>query len=264
MLKEFIVSSPLFGITSALRDWIDINRSFFFYPPAGPGQMEARCGTILIASIGEGTFVDVGAHIGSVIAAVRRRRPMAQLVAVEADPHKASSLNRRFPNVIVHAVAIGDKVGEAKFFIDPQRPGYSSTTDRESNRSSITVPLTTLDDLLLGIDDVDVIKIDIEGAEPEAIAGAVNILQTIQPLVYFESAINPGDRPEQIYHRLSQLRYEIYLPSRLAHDAPPMSEHGFLEAHLPPRRTINFFAVHAERRNEFRDRARHILGLSLS
>lgn len=261
MIKELVVGSPLFGVLSALRDWIDISRTFFAYPPAGPEKMEARCGAVLLPSIGEGVFIDVGSHIGSVVAAVRRHRRAANIIAIEADPAKARRLGRRFPDIVVHQIAVGSVSGETDFFVDPLRPGFSSTVDRNDGRTAITVGLTTLDELLAGVSNIDVIKIDVEGAEPDVISGASQLLRLQRPLLYFESAINPGDRPAEIFKWLNEFNYEIFLPSRLAHDAPPMSKDCFLEAHLPPRRALNFFAVHREKRMDYRDRARRILGI---
>ena len=55
--------------------------------------------------------------------------------------------------------------------------------------------------------------------------------------------------------------YLIFVPDRLAHDAPPLTLEAFLDAHFYPFRTQNFFSVHRERRTEIRDKARNILGI---
>ena len=44
-------------------------------------------------------FVDVGAHIGPVIAEARRLRPRSQVIAFEAMPDKTDFLRQRFPDV---------------------------------------------------------------------------------------------------------------------------------------------------------------------
>jgi FkbM family methyltransferase len=264
MIKEFIVGSPLFGLVNFVRDWISINKAFFRDPASGVEQMEARCGMILLAAIGKEAFVDVGAHIGSVIAGVRRIRPDAPIVAIEADPDKSRRLVARFPDIKVYNVAVGDRSGTVEFFIDLGRPGYSSIGERGravDQTRAVTLPMRTLDDILAGCAGVDVIKIDVEGAEPLVLAGANGTMRRNQPLFYFESAQNPGDRPADIFDILDAGGYQIFVPSRLAHDGPPLSRAGFLEAHAAPRRALNFFAVHSDRSIEFRDRARVILGI---
>ena len=55
-----------------------------------------------------GIFVDVGAHIGSVSAAVLRRHPRSRVIAIEAIPEKAEHLKRKFPEVDV--VGRGERV----------------------------------------------------------------------------------------------------------------------------------------------------------
>ena len=42
------------------------------------------------------TFIDVGAHIGSVIAGVGRHSQPGKIIAIEAIPEKAALLRRRF------------------------------------------------------------------------------------------------------------------------------------------------------------------------
>jgi phospholipid N-methyltransferase len=57
------------------------------------------------------TFVDVGAHIGSVIDGVSRRSKPSALIAVEAIPAEAKALARRFPKVTIHECAVGEQEG---------------------------------------------------------------------------------------------------------------------------------------------------------
>ncbi len=83
-----------------------------------------------------GTFVDVGAHIGSIISDVQFRRPLARIVAFEAIPEKAAALRRKFPTVAVHEIALWDSEGEASFFIDDAHSGYSSLHREDSARKS--------------------------------------------------------------------------------------------------------------------------------
>jgi hypothetical protein len=60
---------------------------------------------------------------------------------------------------------------------------------------------------------------------------------------------------------LNSLDYSVIVPNRLAHDDDGLTTAGFVESHLYPRRTTNYFAVPSERRTEFRDKARGILRL---
>lgn len=220
----------------------------------------------------EKIFVDVGAHIGSVIAAVQYRDPSIQIIAIEAIPDKVADLRKKFPGVCVHSCAVGDYVGEVPFFIDTKRSGYSSlvgtdhTIDIDS-RIKINVPIRLLDDLIPA-EGVDVIKIDVEGAELGVLRGGQNILASSRPIVMFESG--PGDpnglgfSKEEMWHLFDKLDYDLLIPTRVAHDGIGLDLNGFIESHMYPRRTTNYFAIPKERRIEIRDRAREMLNVELA
>lgn len=209
-----------------------------------------------------GTFVDVGAHIGSVIAAVEHHRPDARIVAVEAIPEKAVRLARKFSNVRVEACALADREGKAAFFVDLDRPGYSSLAGGGERLREIEVPLRTLDGLMAG-SSADVIKIDVEGAELGVLRGATALIARSRPTILFESG--PGEvhgyGKADLWGFFEQAGYVVLVPNRLAHGAPGLSLEAFLDSHGYPRRTTNYFAVALERREAVRNRARRILGL---
>ena len=154
------------------------------------------------------------------------------------------------------------------FFVNRKQSGYSSLgkPDKANNEtiSAISVRMKTLDGLI-DAEDVDVIKIDIEGAELGALRGARNLIARARPTVMFESA--PGDAnglgytKEAMWQFFAENDYEIFVPNRLAHDGEGLGQTNFAESHLYPRRTTNYFAVASERRTEVRDRARQVLGI---
>jgi FkbM family methyltransferase len=213
-------------------------------------------------------FVDIGAHIGSVIAEVQRCDPSVRIIAVEAVPEKAAHLARAHPGVTVHGVALGEKDGEVRFFVNTQRPGYSSlanTGGRGDAVVEITVPMRKLDDLVPPPVTVDVMKVDVEGAELGVLRGAAGLVARSRPVIMFESAVNTGAAlgysVEALFDWLAERDYQVLVPNRVAHDGPTLGREGFLEAHYYPFRTLNYFAVPRERRVETRDRARRILGI---
>jgi FkbM family methyltransferase len=214
------------------------------------------------------TFVDVGAHIGSVLAEVLRNQPSARCVAVEAVPDKAALLRRTFPGVEVVEAAAGDADGAARFFVDVRRPGYSSLGRlagvEPAGVREIHVSVKRLD-MVVPPDGVDAIKIDVEGAELGVIRGASGILAASRPTIMFESGPSQADglgyTKEALWRLLADLDYVVLVPNRLAHDGPGLSADGFCESHFYPRRTTNYFGVARERRLEIRDLARRILGI---
>jgi len=148
-----------------------------------------------------------------------------------------------------------------------QRSGYSSLyprSDREQLQE-IRVPIRRLDDLV-GTETADVVKIDVEGAELAVLRGGKALLARDKPTIMFESGPEEvGDYSKTaIWEWLDRADYDVLLPNRVAHNDPGLSCDGFLEAHLYPRRTTNYFAVARSRRQEVRARARSIQKMAVA
>ncbi len=213
-------------------------------------------------------FVDVGAHIGSVIAEVRLRHPELEIIAIEADPEKAAGLARRFPNITVHSCAVGENGGKVPFYVDKERHGYSSLARRERTDADvheISVEMRRLDDIVPPAANVDLIKIDVEGAELGVLRGASELVARCRPVIFFESGPDAGMASgysiEGLFDWFAARSYDVVVPDRLPHDGPALTRDGFIESHFFPFRAINYFAVPTERRIEIRDVARRELGI---
>jgi FkbM family methyltransferase len=214
-------------------------------------------------------FIDVGAHIGSIIYLVARNNKTVKLIAVEATPEKAANLRRRFPNVELFDCAVGESHGEISFFVRSKLSGYNSLIrpqgGSDDSVKEIKVPLRKIDELVTA-SDVDVMKIDVEGAELGVLRGSVAMLSRCRPTILFESGAEAtnafGYTKEALFEFFASNNYCVVLPNRMAHNDPGLGIEGFLESHLYPRRTTNYFAVAKERRTEIRDRARELLGIA--
>jgi FkbM family methyltransferase len=212
------------------------------------------------------TFIDVGAHIGSIISEVSHHCPTVKIVAIEAMPDKVGRLRRKFPKVECHGCAVSDTEGEATFFVNTAKSGYSSlgrpANPDGSNVTEIRVPLRTLDGLISSR-EVDLIKIDVEGAELGVLRGGERLIGENRPLIMFESGSPTldglGYTKESMWEWFAGHEYCVVVPNRLAHNDPGLSLEGFVESHLYPRRSTNYFGVPTERRKEVRDRARVVL-----
>lgn len=205
----------------------------------------------------DGTFVDVGAHIGSIISDVKFRHPSARIVAFEAIPDKAEALRRKFPSVEIHNVALWDSEGEASFFVDTQHSGCSSLHRTGATVQEIRIPTRRLD-AVLADRPVHVLKIDVEGAELGVLRGATGLLDAERPIVMFESG--PEDRlgftKQAMFEFFQSQRYQLFVPNRLAHTGGAMTLDAFLDSHEYPRRTTNYFALPDERADTVRQVAR--------
>ena len=240
-------------------------------PLANPEQAAATANAILADQLitrlcpPGGTFLDIGAHIGSVFSAVHAATPSARIIAIEADPDKARSLRARFPYCALYECAVGEAEGEAVFYRSAGKSGYNSLMPQDSHeQNKVKVQLRPLDALLPEAQP-DVIKMDIEGAELGALKGGAGLIAQARPVIMFES-MGEGENalgysPDGLWDWLDALDYGICTPDRLAHDAPPLPREAFLDAHRYPFRTHNYFAVPSEKREATRDRARSILNV---
>ena len=211
------------------------------------------------------TFIDVGSHIGSIISEVQVHSRSISIVGIEAIPEKIANLRRCFPAVEFFECALGNDSGEINFYVNEKESGYSSLLkpekdSKKSNTREIVVPIKRLDDISK-FENVDVIKIDVEGAELDVILGGKDTIVNNKPIIMFESA--PGETlvKEKLWNIFNSLEYGIHLPNRLAHEDHPMSIESFVDSHRYPRLATNYFAVPFDRRIEYRDRARKILNI---
>lgn len=133
--------------------------------------------------------IDVGAHLGT-FTRYALQRGAARVIAVEPMPALAACLRRTFwaeiqaGTVLVAEAAAWDSDSSLEFRIGPQSTTgrARAATDRPSD-AIIRVRAVRLDSLMreLGQDRVDFIKMDIEGAEPRALAGAGQTIAAFTP-----------------------------------------------------------------------------------
>ena len=164
-------------------------------------------------------FVDVGANVGyySVLAGRIAKAVHAFEPSPSNLPYLEENLRRHgMKNVTIHRVALSDKNGEVLFHLtaDQLNDGIPPPAAVYSKASSvITVPTTRLDDLRLG--QVDFVKMDIQGAEIEALSGMVEtikqnpeikILVEWSPACLKEAGHDAKDLPEWFYeHGLANM-----------------------------------------------------------
>lgn len=126
------------------------------------------------------TVLDCGANIGVV---VRRAldRGAARVIAIEPDPYGVTCIRRTFSSeieagkVVVYAKGVWN--AESSMMLDTSE-GHDINGSR-----GVLVPLTTIDHIVdeLGLDRVDVIKMDIEGSEKPALQGASATIRRFKP-----------------------------------------------------------------------------------
>jgi len=144
-------------------------------------------------SLEEGVFIDIGANIGKYSIIVGKNLKGGVVVAIEPEPTNFEILKKNIKrnglkNVLPINLACSDKNGNLDFYIDQFSSGGHSLHKKE-NFEKITVKAEKLDKILkrLQISEVNLIKIDVEGAETEVLRGATKILNKHHPRIIFEA-----------------------------------------------------------------------------
>lgn len=145
-----------------------------------------------LAALG-GHVVDVGANIGVYACTGAARLPEGgRLTAFEPVPENLGHLranvtrNGLDDRVEIAAVAVGESAGELTLHLSAEQSGKHSADARNAGpgASSVTVPMTTLDERL-GDAGADLVKIDVEGYEGFVLRGAPTTLAA-EPTLMFE------------------------------------------------------------------------------
>ena len=164
---------------------------------------------------------DVGANVGFyTLLFASRVGPTGRVHAFEPDPLSCEILSRRAArraNVEINQTAVGDHTGTITLF--------TNRSNRADNRvhpslgsetaEALEVPLTTLDGYCAarGIDRLDAVKMDVQGAEVAALAGFRQTLARLKPrwmLIEFspEHLRGAGSTPEAFWKILDDLGFE--------------------------------------------------------
>ncbi len=207
--------------------------------------------------------IDVGAHIGSTLAFIRSLAPRGEHWGFEAIAEKAQWLRRKFPEVNIEQVALGDRAGQIAFHQNLSRPGFSGIGERHARKSShggttsdtwkvVTVPMARLDDIIPARYRLDFLKVDVEGAEAAVFRGGRRLLQRCRPAVLFESS--PGNAKRggvshgELFEVLHDCGYEVFLLKHYLHGDAPLDRRAFEAAHRYPFQAFNYLALHSDAR----------------
>jgi FkbM family methyltransferase len=205
------------------------------------------------------SFVDVGANIGwfSLLAAARVG-PTGRVLSIEAEPSNIELLVRSshangFANVVAMSVAASDRAGAVLL----QRLGGSNAAIFTSAESAAPgdrwVSAVSLDQLSSLVPGLDVMKIDVEGAELLVLRGAQDLIRRYQPEIFLEYSPGmlarfPDSGSDEMQVWLDSHSYEasivafdgtIIPVSRLedVNDYARANSHSHLDIQLTPRST---------------------------
>jgi FkbM family methyltransferase len=184
-----------------------------------PGErFEAQEALLRAAGISRPTIFDVGANRGQTAAKYRAIFPEAKIYSFEPYPKSFAELERRFgDDQAFKAVPLAatEATGMFELHVSSSDTTNSLLPRLESKRrylhssatpkGVITVSTTSLDDFVRseGIEQVDILKIDVEGGELPALRGARQILEIGRTsCIVLEAQFVPMFEGSPLFHRL--------------------------------------------------------------
>jgi FkbM family methyltransferase len=136
--------------------------------------------------------VDCGAHVGA-FTSQALSRGAAKVIAIEPAPDNAFCLEQNFAaeiagrQVVVIKKGVWSSEGTLDLSLSTLNSGANSFV-QHGRGGSLQVPVTTIDRLVadLRLQRVDYIKMDIEGAEREALRGGLETIGRWHPVLMLE------------------------------------------------------------------------------
>lgn len=203
------------------------------------GIYEKNITRLLVRMTKPGEYLfDVGANIGLIALPVLAWGSETRVVSFEPSPnsldcllrtHAGSGFGERWRII---AKAAGRTAGVTGFYLSSASLGdYDSIVDtgRSGERRKVTVEITTLDATWeeMGCPAVSMIKMDIEGGETEALAGARRLISAQKPgiiLEWYEGNLTPyGYDPASLLDIAAGLGYGVLsVPGLVPIDGAPM------------------------------------------
>lgn len=227
--RKAMIANRLLARVYVVVSMPDGNR--IFLRPCVKGDISAVLGALYMYNDNSDTYtllkntrvvVDAGAHIGIyTLKAARELLRKGKVIAIEPHPENYRLLMRNiqingYGNIVPFDVALSDKDAMAKLFHSPNTLSHSLVFHHSNEWT--WVETKTLDRLLneLGINYVNYIKLNIEGAELSALKGAQNTLNSARKLKILVNA-----------HSQSDMQHiERYLLS-MGFNAEVSGQHGF-------------------------------------
>ncbi len=187
--------------------------------------------------------IDIGCHKGEILDLMIKDAPDGEKLGFEPIPELFHHLQDRYrgnTTVSIYQTALYDKAGSTTFQHVLNAPAYSGIKKRKYDGKHVDIEQITVETGLLDQfipDDlrIDLVKIDVEGAEFKVMMGGVKTFRRCKPVVIFEFGLGAAEfydsNPAQLYTFLTvDCGMQISTLKGYLHHTPVMSEAQFCSA----------------------------------
>lgn len=170
------------------------------------------------------SFFDIGANEGWYSIHMAVYDPLVKIYAFEpARPTFERARNNFSINALdtssIYNIGLSDEIKHASVFFNPSESGATSLQNiREIDDGSLLdIELDTMDNFVIKncVENIDFVKIDIEGNELFAIKGGIDSIKRFRPVIFCEMlrkwSSKFGYHPNDIMDLLANIGYECYL-----------------------------------------------------
>jgi len=170
----------------------------------GTGEQAVKAGDVVF---------DCGANIG-LFTTVAIRAGAKRIIAIEPGPENLECFRRNFAGdiesgkIVLIPKGVWDKDDTLTLNVDPKNSAADSFVLKPAgSEGKIQVALTTIDKIVasISLDQVDFIKLDIEGAESNALRGAAETIKRFKPRISVAAYHRPED-PKLINEAILKVR----------------------------------------------------------
>jgi FkbM family methyltransferase len=203
--------------------------------------------------------IDIGANIGYyTLLAARRVGPKGKVYAFEPEPQNFKLLIENiqlngYKNVVAVQKAVSNRAGTASLFLGLRGSGsHSLLSSRDYGKETIAIKTVTLDEFFekKGSPAIQMIKMDIEGWEMEALDGMCRLIKRNSPLkmvveFYPWGLLSRDINPLALTSKLRELGFTISIIDDETGQTTPFAEyhHGQLDKFVSRHKTsVNLLA----------------------
>jgi FkbM family methyltransferase len=183
--------------------------------------------------------VDIGVNEGQLLDAMYKHCSSGKIYGFEPIPELYNYLSKKYSSSRVHLqqMVLSDTEEEVSFFYFPGKTGVSgmdkrATLLKEIPSQELHYKAQLLDTILAGINRIDLMKIDVEGAELKVLKGARETITRCKPVVIFECGYGGleffNGTPEEIFDFFDSLGYGICIQKVYLWNQIPLDRHSFL------------------------------------